>query len=211
MVVKNIILDFGGVLLDIDYHQTELAFRKLGVSNFEKIYSQASQTNLFNKLEIGKITETDFFEELKKLSGLDSITAEQIREAWNAMLITFPKENYLMLQQLKKKYIVFLLSNTNEIHISAFEKLIEKICPVKEFERQFKKFYYSCRIGLRKPNVDCFLYVLNDSKLNKEETIFIDDSIQHIKGAKKAGIRSYLLKKNVKTIGLLKDLGLLDQ
>ncbi len=208
MPVKNIILDFGGVLLDIDYLLTEQAFIKLGCTNFKEIYSQAAQTNLFNKYEVGEITEAVFFDELKNLSGLKNITPKESRNAWDAMLIGFPEENYLMLKELKKKYRVFLLSNTNETHITAFEKLIEKVCPVNEFENLFEKVYYSCRIHLRKPDAVCFLHVLNNANLKLEETIFIDDSIQHIEGAKKVGITAHLLEKNVRTAALLKQLNL---
>lgn len=206
MTIKNIILDFGGVLLAIDYQRTENAFIKLGCVNFKEIYSQAAQTNLFNKFETGEITEDLFFEELKKLSGVKDITSDEIKFAWDAMLISFPQENYVMLKELKKKYRVFLLSNTNEAHITAFEKLIEKVCPVNEFENLFEKIYYSCRMNLRKPDATCFLHVVNDSHLKLEETIFIDDSFQHIEGARKAGITSYFLEKNIRTTSLLKDI-----
>jgi FMN phosphatase YigB (HAD superfamily) len=209
MVVKNIILDFGGVLLDIDYQRTEQAFIKLGCTNFRAIYSQAAQTTLFNDFETGKISETVFFEELKKLSGIENLSNDDIRNAWNAMLIGFPVENYLMIKELKKNYKVFLLSNTNETHITEFEKLVEKTCSVKEFENLFEKVYYSCRIHIRKPDTACFLHVLNDSSLKLEETIFVDDSIQHIEGARKAGLTAYFLEKNARTPALLKSLNLL--
>jgi FMN phosphatase YigB (HAD superfamily) len=209
MLVKNIILDFGGVLLDIDYQLTEQAFIKLGCTNFREIYSQAAQTNLFNKFETGVISETVFFDELKKLSGIKNLSVDEIRDAWNAMLIGFPVENYLLLKELQKKYRVFLLSNTNETHITEFEKLLERVCPVSEFENLFEKVYYSCRMNLRKPDTACFLQVLNDNKLKLEETIFIDDSIQHIEGAKKVGITVHFLEKGLYTKSLLQNLNLL--
>ncbi|HTA61066.1 MAG TPA: HAD family phosphatase [Bacteroidia bacterium] len=209
MLVKNIILDFGGVLLDIDYQLTEQAFIKLGCTNFREIYSQAAQTSLFNKFETGVISEVVFFDELKKLSGIKNLSVDEIRDAWNAMLIGFPVENYLLLKELQKKYRVFLLSNTNETHITEFEKLLERVCPVSEFENLFEKVYYSCRMNLRKPDTACFLQVLNDNKLKLEETIFIDDSIQHIEGAKKVGITVHFLEKGLYTKSLLQNLNLL--
>jgi len=209
MPIKNIILDFGGVLLNIDYQLTEQAFIKLGCTNFREIYSQAAQTDLFNKFETGNITETVFFEELKSLSGMEKLTISEIKKAWNAMLIHFPIENYLMLKELKKKYRVFLLSNTNETHIAEFERLVETTCSVAEFESLFEKVYYSYKMGLRKPDTACFLQVLHENNLNIEETIFIDDSIQHIEGAKKAGITAHFLEKNVRTKSLLQNLTLL--
>src|ERR1700756_2228507 len=188
MPVKNIILDFGGVLLNIDYQLTEQAFIKLGCINFKEMYSQAAQTDLFNKFETGDISETVFFEELKNRSGIEKITEHKLKDAWNAMLINFPQENYAMLKELKKNYRVFLLSNTNETHIHEFEKLVTTTCPVTEFENLFEKIYYSYKMGVRKPNTACFLRVLHENNLNTEETIFIDDSFQHIEGAQKAGL-----------------------
>jgi epoxide hydrolase-like predicted phosphatase len=209
MAIKNIVFDFGGVLLALDYFKTQQAFVDLGCKNFEQIYSQAQQTDLFNQFDRGEVTETIFFEELKNLSGLKAISIADIMHAWNAMLINLPKENYVLLKELKNKYRVFLLSNTNETHIIAFEKLIPQTCSLSEFESMFEKIYYSCRIHLRKPDVECFRHVLNDSKLNPEETIFIDDSIQHLEGAKKSGITPYWLQKGVSTTNLIKEIGLL--
>jgi putative hydrolase of the HAD superfamily len=208
MAIKNIILDFGGVLLDLDYMRTQNAFVNLGCKKFESIYSQAQQTDLFNLFDKGEISEADFFNELKILGGLENTDTQKVKDAWDAMLVGFPQENYLMLKELKKKYRIFLLSNTNETHITAFEKLIENICPVNEFENLFEKVYYSCWIHKRKPDAACFLHVLKDANLSLEETIFIDDSIQHIEGAKKVGIIAHFLEKNIRTSFLLKNLKL---
>ena len=209
MDVKNIILDFGGVLLNINYQLTEEAFIRLGCKDFNKLYSQATQSDLFNRFETGKITEQAFIKEVKTIAGLQAQTDEEVKVAWNAMLIDFPKENYELLKELKKKYRVFLLSNTNETHITAFEKLMESTCSVAAFNALFEKVYYSCRMKLRKPDVACFLEVLKDSGFKPEETIFIDDSAQHLEGARQAGITAYWLQKGVSTQSLVKELGLL--
>src|SRR4051812_24079414 len=113
-MVKNIIFDLGGVLLQIDYQLTEKAFRKLGCKDFDSIYSKAKQTPLFDDFETGKISEYGFFNKLKILSGLHTASDVDIRNAWNSMLIDFPQKHYVMLSELRKKYKLFLLSNTNE-------------------------------------------------------------------------------------------------
>ena len=209
MAINNIIFDLGGVLLEIDYRLTEKAFINLGCKNFHAIYSQAGHTALFDDAEKGKITETTFFEKLKTLSELKNISHQELKNAWNAMLIGFPEESYRLLKKLKNKYRIFLLSNNNETHVKTYEKMIEKICPVKEFENLFENFHYSCRIGLKKPNTDCFLHVLHENELNPEETIFIDDSIQHVEGAAKTGIKAYWLKHPMTTENLLRELKLM--
>ena len=204
MEIKNIILDFGGVLLDIDYQLTEKAFVDLGCSNFREIYSQAQQTNLFDDFETGKISETAFFNELRRIANLQHLTKSDLENAWNAMLLGFREEVYHMLQELKKEYRLFLLSNTNETHITAFEKLLQKVCPVADFERLFEKVYYSCRINQRKPDVSCFNFVLNDANIKAEESIFIDDSIQHVEGAYKARIQAYWLEQKPLNMAFIK-------
>jgi len=209
METKNIIFDLGGVLLKIDYRLTEKAFIDLGCKDFHAIYSQAGQTTLFDDFEKGKITEALFFEKLKVLSGLKNASLEELITAWNAMLIGFPEESYKLLENIKNKYRIFLLSNNNETHVRAYEKMIEKVCPVKEFENLFENFHYSYRMGLKKPNADCFLHVLLENGLNPEETIFIDDSIQHVEGAAKTGIKAYWLQQPMTTEKLLKELRLI--
>jgi len=208
MAIKNIIFDLGGVILHIDYLLTEKAFIDLGCKNFGAIYSQASQTTLFDDFETGRIDETAFFYKLKNLGGLD-VSYKEIRDAWNAMLIELPEANYRLLQKLKYKYKLFLLSNTNQTHIKAFTKLVEKVCPIEEFEGLFEKVYYSSRMGLKKPSTSPFLKILLENQLSADETLFIDDSVQHVKGASKTGIQAHLLPKGKSVEQLLKDLTLL--
>ena len=102
-----------------------------------------------------------------------------------------------------------MLSNTCEPHISAFENDLYIRHGVKNFDDYFDKVYYSCRMGLRKPDKEIFEFVLKENDLVPEETVFIDDSIQHVKGAGECGINAYLLPKNMEVGNLLKELKLL--
>lgn len=208
MAIQNIIFDLGGVILNIDYHLTEKAFVDLGCADFHKLYSQAKQIPLFDKFEKGVVTEDDFFAEVAKVTKL-SVDKNDLKKAWNAMLISLPKENHELLKELKGKYRLFLLSNTNETHISAFTKIIERTCPMEEFEKCFEEIYYSNVIGLKKPDPDPFVKILRDHRLAPKETLFIDDSIQHVEGARKVGIKAELLEKGKSTRQLLEELKLL--
>lgn len=196
--IKNIIFDLGGVLLNIDYQKTITAFENLGISNFDSIYSQAKQTNLFDLFETGKTTEEQFISELKKQLP-QHISHTEIVNAWNAMLLNLPDERIHLLNKIRNNYNIVLLSNTNETHITAFEEIIYSQNNLKQLDPLFDKVYYSSRIGLRKPNADCFHYVLNDSEFAANETLFFDDSIQHIEGSLAAGIKA-LHVDNSKTI-----------
>jgi HAD superfamily hydrolase (TIGR01509 family) len=196
--IKNIIFDLGGVLLNIDYSKTSDTFKKLGVANFDEVYSQAKQTTLFDDFETGKISSEDFISQIKNLLELNC-TDEEIIIAWNAMLLDFPKERMNLLINLKANYNIVLLSNTNEIHKIAFTKILQDNHQLDELNKIFNRTFYSHEIKLRKPNTECFDFVLNTCNFNKNETIFFDDSLQHIHGAETAGIRSYLVN-NGKTI-----------
>jgi len=187
--IKNIIFDLGGVLLNLDFQLTQQAFVSLGIVDFESYYSKAKQNGLFDAFETGKITEADFCDEIRKLSGIKSGN-EEIIIAWNAMLLNFPKVRKELLLRLKYIYKISLLSNTNETHVRAFNLIIEKDINEKELAPLFHTHYYSNEIGLRKPTAAIFNYVLKQNNYIAEETLFLDDSIQHIKGAQECGIRT---------------------
>ena len=173
--IKNIIFDLGGVLLNISYSKTAEAFKKLGVQNFDEVYSQAKQTSLFDDFETGKISSDNFSIEVKNLLGL-SCTHDAIKSAWNAMLLDFPIERIDLLKRLTDKYNIVLLSNTNEIHKTAFNKILYEQHRLKSLDEIFSKTFYSHEIQLRKPNTDCFEFVLTNCNFNKDETVFFDDS-----------------------------------
>jgi HAD superfamily hydrolase (TIGR01549 family) len=191
--VKNIIFDLGGVILNIDYGQTANAFKKIGVTNFDEIYSQAKQGQVFDKLETGKLSIEEFSNYMKEF--VPSLKSIDIDKAWNAMLLDLPVQRIDLLKELKKGYRLFLLSNTNEIHIKAFRKMIKSSYGEYILDDIFEQQYYSSEIGMRKPNVDCLQYVLDQNGLEPSETLFIDDSMQHVEGARKLKIKAYHLKQ----------------
>ena len=188
-IIKNIIFDLGGVIINIDFKSTQRAFEELGISNFDSLYSHSKQNGLFDDFETGKISAVHFREQIRTISG-KNIDDKSIDDAWNAMLLDIPIERIKLLEQLKQKYKTFVLSNTNEIHIDAFSQQIENNIGLSHFNSLFNNIYYSNEIGLRKPESAIFNKVLTDSQLKAEETLFIDDSIQHIEGAIKTGIHT---------------------
>lgn len=191
--IKNIIFDLGGVLLNLDFGLTNKAFEHLGIKDFKQYFNKGQQVHLFNQFETGKITEHEFCEGLRQLTQLN-LSNDDIVAAWNSMLLDFPVIRKEILIALKKKYRLFLLSNTNETHVSAFNKIVQRDIGLTTLDPLFEKSYFSNEIGYRKPNKDAFNYVLQQHELLPEETLFIDDSIQHVKGAKMCGIHAYHLK-----------------
>lgn len=200
---ENIIFDLGGVILDIDYNLTRMAFEKLGVIHFDEMYSLANADKLFQKLETGQIDENHFYKELNRSIGLH-LSAEEIRTAWNAMLLSFRESSLQFLENIRSKYNIYLLSNTNLIHHACFIEIFHQKKRTKTFEEYFKEAFYSWKIGLRKPDAGCYDWVLQKTGLEGRKTLFIDDSIPNIEGAKKAGLQTILLTSGNR----IEDLGL---
>tara|TARA_S200000501_G_scaffold376161_1_gene430235 strand:- start:3771 stop:4385 length:615 start_codon:yes stop_codon:yes gene_type:complete len=189
--VKTVIFDLGGVIYGVDYHKTINAFKALGIDRFEEVYAKAGQSDLFNDLEEGKISRAVFVERIKTLSGQDMISS-QIFIAWNSMLLGFMPDALTCLKRLRGSYRLFLLSNTNEIHIQEIESRVGAEV-FSDFCALFEKVYLSHELGLRKPHPEVFTHIIEEQGLAASETLFIDDSIQHVEGAIKAGLRAYHL------------------
>ena len=201
--IETIIFDLGGVILNIDYNLTSKAFAKAGVKNFDEMYSQAEADDLFRHLEAGKISEDSFYKELNKKAGLN-LSAKEIEKAWNSMLLTFREESLEFLKKISSRYKIFLLSNTNHIHLKELENIYHHKPREFAFEKYFNKAYYSCEMGLRKPNRDIYDFVLQENNLDPEKTLFIDDSIQNVEAAKLSGLQTILLPagKNIEGLDL---------
>lgn len=190
--IRNILFDLGGVLLDIDYNRTEQAFRDLGFEDFEKMYGQFRADALFEKLETGHITPEDFCEKLKGRAP-EGVTESQLIGAWDAMLLDFRRTSLEYLKTLSKKYKIYLLSNTNEIHIAALRSMFAEQVGPGWLDDYFHKAYYSCAIGQRKPHRGSYEFVLADAGLKAEETLFIDDSYNNLEAAATLNLRTHLM------------------
>jgi putative hydrolase of the HAD superfamily len=186
--IDAIIFDLGGVLIDIDYTKTRQAFENLGISNFNELYSQANQQDLFDRFEIGQISGQHFINSLLNYFT-EPISPNKVVHAWNAMLLDFKLDKLTLLEKLAAKYPLFLLSNTNELHVPIVRQRLSKLT-AKPLEVYFSKVYFSHDLGLRKPNSEIFEFVCSENNLNPSTTLFIDDSIQHIEGAKKCGLQT---------------------
>jgi glucose-1-phosphatase len=188
----NIIFDLGGVILNIDYQRTIEAFHALGISDFATTYTQLHQSELFDAFERGEVSEDVFRASLRK--KLPQHTSDMdIDAAWNAMLLNLPVERLWLLGSLHRQRRLFLLSNTNSIHVRAFETRIAQDHGPAGLAPFFEKTYYSCDMGMRKPEERIFLAVTAAHGLEPSQTLFIDDSPQHVEGARRAGLAAYHL------------------
>ena len=194
MPIRNIIFDLGGVLLNLDFEKTFQAFEQLGVRDFKQYFQQSHSNPLFADLETGKIGPLSFYKAFRQSTGL-KIEDEEIASAWNAMLLDFRDESMSYLDHLKGSYRIFLLSNTNQIHLDAFRDIHFRQYGNHGFDDHFEKAWYSHELGLRKPHTECYLSVLDRHQLNRNETLFVDDTLINIEGAQKAGIQTLHLPK----------------
>lgn len=190
--IKNIIFDLGGVIMNLDVPRTIKAFENIGITDFVNDTGHHYKNPVFYDFETGKVSESEFVEELANISA-NSLSGTQIREAWNAIILDMPIERIKFLLDLKKKYKIYLLSNTNSIHQ---EKFLRETNEANDFSfnELFEKAYYSHETGIRKPNEEVFHFVLKESKLNTDKTLFVDDSLQNINSAQKTGLRTFHIK-----------------
>ncbi len=188
-MIDTLLLDLGGVLIDVDYHRTAAAFNALGFDGFEAIYSKAQQDHLFDGFEIGALSPDEFRARIRSLHG-NGITDVQVDHCWNAMLGRIPPERIELVRRLKERYRVLLLSNTNAIHVPAFERIIAGHNGIADFKALFDGAYYSCEMGLRKPDAVAYHHVLSRHGAEPGRTLFIDDSIQHVIGARAACLQA---------------------
>lgn len=200
-MIKNLILDMGGVILNVSYHKVVETFKSYGIEDFDKIYTQANQVEIIDKFEEGKCSIEEFRDGIRALLK-QPLTDEQIDKAWFAMILDLPKEIIQLLGVLKLKYKLFLFSNTNELHIEFLKKDFERQLGFDLFSCVFNKAYFSNEIQRRKPHPESFQFVVDDAGIKPEETLFIDDSPQHLEGAKQIGLNTYWLTNGETLIDL---------
>lgn len=186
MKLKNIIFDMGGVLVTIDPRRSEDAFRALRGEkgkNAEVEFHFNGTLGIFDRLEGGLVTQAAFFDELRKILDC-SASDKELADAWNALIIEPVRENLEYLRELKKDHRIFLLSNTNAIHVERVEDMYPGYLAL------FERAYMSHELKMRKPDREIYEAALKGSRLAAGETLFIDDSVVNVEGARAAGINA---------------------
>jgi FMN phosphatase YigB (HAD superfamily) len=185
-MINAILFDFGDVFINLDKQATIDGLQKLGLSAWN---DDLEQLNL--KYEVGAISEDDFLLGFQK--NIPNASIDEISKAWNAILLDFPLYRLEFLQMLSKKYRLFLLSNTDAIHIETFE---QKTGPsfYGDFYQCFEKVYFSFEIGMRKPNPEVYNFVLDQNGLQAKHTLFIDDKKENTDAALALGFQVWNLQ-----------------
>lgn len=191
--IKNILFDFGGVICDLNMQLTYDRFKEMGMHHFNTAYSVSEQEDIFRTYERGELSSGEFRNILKKLFD-QPVTDTQIDEAWNAMLLDIPLPRVRLLEKLRPQYRTFILSNSNEIHYHHYLQNFRLQTGYNNFEELVEKTYFSFKIHLQKPGKEIFDFVIRDSGILPEETLFIDDSTPNTETAKKMGFQVWRLK-----------------
>lgn len=195
-MIKNIIFDFGDIFINLDKQATYRELKKLGVPHISD-----EMTIIARQYEKGIISTQEFTNFFSSQLG---VSVSEVIVAWNSILLNFPRERFLFLKELyeSKKYRLFLLSNTNELHMSwiqqnwGFNKYME-------FKNCFEKFYLSHEIKLRKPNKEIYEFALKENNLIAEETLFIDDLEENTAAASALGVHVWNLIPNQEDVSQL--------
>ena len=187
--IKNLIFDLGGVIINLDVSKTYRQFAELANIPIEEVKEKVSEQSFFNDYEKGLLTDEDFRHSVRSFLNT-KVTDSQIDSAWNAMLLDIPREKYQMLLKLKARYRVFMLSNTNNIHLQSVNQIVLNDTGRSGLGYYFHKDYYSHLIRMRKPDPEIFRHVLMENNLTAQETYFLDDNLKNINGAKSTGIQT---------------------
>jgi len=206
--IKNVIFDYGNVIFELDFQKLEQAFKDIGIPDTASFFTHKVQNELFDQLDLGSISPTEFRNEVRRIAGKPDLLDDDINNAWNALLVGIAEGNHDVLLEMKDKYRTFLLSNNNEMHYDYIMRYLKDNFDLDDNSSFFEKDYYSHLMGMRKPNAEIFEFVLNTNGLVPEETLFIDDSPQHLEAARKLGIKTALVEKPEPLRNIVDRLGL---
>ena len=187
--IKNIVFDLGGVLIDLDFKSAINGLQKAGFTNVKEQLQAFDREGIFQKFELGEISADEFRASIRENSNV-SLTDEEVDSLWNLMLLEIPREKLELILDLRSKYMVYLLSNTNSIH---WDYVCKNAFNYRGFRMDdyFEETFLSYEMHLAKPDKAIFEKMLNDANLLPEETIFIDDLEANCKAAEEVGIHAH--------------------
>lgn len=194
--IDTLIFDLGNVLVDININFTINSFMNLGINGFTKADIHPHNTGIFLDLELGNISNEEFFETLSSSSPQRKPSDMELYYAWNMLILPFDFSRFELLDELRKSYKVHLLSNTNAPH---HEYMIQKFDAENPAGRTFKSYfdgcYFSDEMHLRKPDAQIYQSVLDLQKIDARRALFIDDNDSNFTGAIQVGLNTYHLVK----------------
>ncbi len=188
---STIIFDLGNVIVDLDINKTEECLSSL--FEREDLYSDPEIISIIHKYETGHISEALFINKLLANAPNHKIQAKDILDCWNAMLLGISRDKIDLINELKKHYKIYILSNTNITHISFLNHWLEKNHGlINWFDNAFDAVFYSHEIGFKKPEVEAYNYVIDHIPDDKNNMLFVDDLSENVSAARRAGIHAFV-------------------
>ena len=185
-MIDTIIFDFGDIFINLDKQATIDGLQRLGLTSWNE---DLDQLNI--SFEKGEISRDNFLLGIQK--HIPNASIEEILVAWNAVLLDFPLHRLEFLQLLSQKYRLFLLSNTDSIHINHFEQR-EGASFFGAFYQCFEKVYFSYEMGMRKPDAEIYTTLIRQHELSPKYTLFVDDKKDNTDAAKALGLNVWNLQ-----------------
>jgi FMN phosphatase YigB (HAD superfamily) len=190
--IKHLVFDLGGVIIDLDIPATFKAFEKISGTPMSKWIKGVHESPLFLDYEQGLLSDGEFRNGLRELCAA-KVPDEILDNAWNAMLGAIPTHRLEKVRELGHSYQTFVLSNTNGIHIEAFNRILLESSRRTRLEDFFHKVYFSHVMKMRKPETEIYQKLLDENDLVPEEVLFLDDKPENLKGAEKLKIQTFLV------------------
>lgn len=185
-MIDTIIFDFGDIFINLDKQATINGLKRLGLQSWNE-----DLDHLNTSFEKGQISRDNFLLGIQK--QIPNASIDDILAAWNAVLLDFPLYRLEFLQLVSQQYRLFLLSNTDAIHINHFEQR-EGLSFYSDFYQCFEKVYFSYEMGMRKPNAEIFNTLIRQHELSPKRTLFVDDKKDNTDAAKALGIHVWNLQ-----------------
>ncbi len=190
---KNIIFDLGGVIINLDESRTISAFAAISKLPYTSVENSILHSEYYKKYEKGLLDDDQFRTAIRKEFQIEA-TDQQIDECMNAMLLDIPVERIELLKSLRSSFRLFLLSNTNNIHLNKFNSIFKQNIGGEYIDECFDKAYYSHRVNMRKPDMEIYQLIINENDLDPIGTLFLDDNESNLKGAQALGINTFHIK-----------------
>ena len=179
--IESLFFDLGNVIVFFDHGISCRRLASLAGKTVEEIYDFVFRSGLEARLDRGEITPGEFREHATRFLGVP-YPEKEFRKLWEE-IFSPNDEIFPLLESLKKRYSLFLLSNTNVLHYT----YCRKTYPILDI---FDDFILSFEVGSRKPEDRIFLAGLERARIEASRAVYIDDLNPYVVRARELGFHS---------------------
>ncbi|WP_394996512.1 HAD family hydrolase [Emticicia sp.] len=205
MKFKAVIFDFGNVIINIDFKRIYRTFAHFTSKSETYIEKQITDNQLFRRYESGQFSDEEFREIIRQTLGFP-LSDTEIDKAWNAILLDIPADRIELIKKIRQKYPVYLLSNTNNIHIKASNDYLKKAHGISNLDELFDQLFLSYEMNMWKPDAEIYHFMLKKLKLKPNEVLFFDDNVKNVESANAIGIQTILVEPPTSIIEYCKNI-----